>query len=161
MDKVLVTTAALTLTGYVLLWAIHPDGAAGGLETTAEMFVQALPWVIVSMFTAGLISQFFDASLVARFIGRESGLRGLFVGALLGFAGTGSRWAAYPLAAGMLAADASPGAVFAFLTNWQLVSLSRLPAEVPFLGLKFTVYRAIVSFFLAVVGGWVVEHLHG
>lgn len=160
MDKVLLTTAICTFAGYVALLFIHPEGAANGLELTADMFVQALPWVIVSMFTAGLIAQFFHPAAVARLLGRESGIRGVLIGAMLGFAGTGSRWAAYPLAAGLLAAEASPGSVFAFLTSWQLVSLSRLPAEVPFLGLKFTVLRAFVSFAMAVAGGMLIDHVH-
>ncbi|MDQ0188404.1 permease [Alicyclobacillus cycloheptanicus] len=158
MDKILMTTAALTLCGYLTLMFVRPESAASGLEFTTEMFFQALPWMIVSMFTAGLLAQFFDPAVIARILGRESGIRGVLVGACLGLAGTGSRWAAYPLAAGLVAAEASPGAVFAFLTSWQLVSLSRLPAEVPFLGMRFTVIRAALSFALAIVGGLVVDH---
>lgn len=152
--------AVLTLCGYVVLWLVHPGRAGAGIELTANMFGQALPWMIVSMFASGMIAQVFQPQAVAQLLGRESGLPGIILGASLGLAGTGSRWAAYPLAAGLLSEDAGAGAVFAFLTSWQLLSLSRLPAEVPFFGIRFIVVRAGVSFLLAVAGGLLVNLLY-
>jgi len=153
LDKVLLSVGAFTLLGYVLLAIIRPSMAAKGLDATADMFMQSVPWIIVSMFAAGLLAQLFDPAVIAKWFGRDSGLIGIILGAILGLFGTGSRWAVYPLAAGLLAADASPGAVFAFMTSWQLVSLPRLPAEIPFLGMEFTIYRAIASVIVSVLGG--------
>lgn len=157
MDKSLITVGVLTLVGYVLLGVLRPSTAAHGLETTTEMFLQAAPWIIVSMFAAGLLAQLVSPHIIAKWLGRESGILSVFLGALLGAFGTGSRWAAYPLAAGLLSANASPGAVFAFMTTWQLVSVPRLPAEVPFLGLNFTILRAVLSVVVAIVGGLLIE----
>ncbi len=159
MDKILFSFAACTMAAYVTLWIFRPDLAAEGLETTAEMLVQALPWLVVSMFAAGLLSQFFHVHIVARWLGRQTGIGGILLGAVFGVLGTGSRWAMYPLAAGLLAANSSPGAVFAFVTSWQLVSLLRLPAEVPFYGPEFTVVRMMVSIFIAVCGGILVNRI--
>lgn len=157
MDRMLIGFGVITLIGYLALGLIKPSSAASGLDFTAEMFLQSAPWIIVSMFAAGLISQFFNAEWIAHILGREAGFRGIVVGALLGLLGTGSRWAVYPLAAGLLAAEASPASVFAFLTTWQLVALPRLPAEVPFLGLKFTIIRAVMSLIVAVIGGMLIN----
>lgn len=157
MDKSLLIVGILTLLGYLLLALLRPSAAANGLESTTEMFLQAAPWIIVSMFSAGLLSQLISPNIVARWLGRDSGTLAVFIGSFLGMLGTGSRWAAYPLAAGLLSANASPGAVFAFMTTWQLVSLPRLPAEVPFLGLNFTVIRAVLSIIVAIVGGLLIE----
>jgi uncharacterized membrane protein YraQ (UPF0718 family) len=157
MDKFLVALGVTTLIAYVATAIIQPETASEGLETTADMFVQALPWIIVSMFAAGLIAVFIDPHFVARLLGREAGIQAIAIGAMLGLFGTGSRWAVYPIAAGLMAADASPGAVFAFMTSWQLVSLPRLPAEVPFFGLQFTLLRAVVSLIIAFIGGLMVE----
>ncbi|MFB5191176.1 permease [Alicyclobacillus fastidiosus] len=153
MDKTLIYLGSGTLAAYLFLTLTRPHAAAEGLESSLEMLLQATPWIIVSMFSAGLISELVDPALIARFFGTDSGLFGIFVAALLGALGTGSRWAMYPLAAGLLAADATPGAVFAFMTSWQLVSVTRLPAELPFLGLRFTVYRTVISILMAFVGG--------
>ncbi len=159
MDKTLLSFAAFTVAAYVALWIFRPGVASEGLETTADMFVQALPWIVVSMLAAGLLSQFFHVHIVARWLGREAGIGGILLGAMFGMLGTGSRWAMYPLASGLLAANASPGAVFAFVTSWQLVSLPRLPAEVPFYGPEFAVVRMMVSIFIAVFGGILVNRI--
>ncbi len=153
MDKVLVTVGTLTLIAYGFFIFSAPDIARGGLETTVKTFIQALPWIIVSMFAAGLMAEFLHPESISKWLGRESGLAGILIGAFLGLFGTGSRWAVYPLGAGLLAAKSSPGAVFSFLTSWQLISLARLPAEVPFLGEKFTFLRACVSLIVAIIGG--------
>jgi uncharacterized membrane protein YraQ (UPF0718 family) len=155
----LIGLGAVTILGYLFLAIVRPEIASEGLESTAEMFTQSIPWIIVSLFAAGLIAQFFQPATIARWLGRESGIGGIVLGALLGMCGTGSRWAMYPLATGLLAAQASPGSVFAFVTSWQLLSLPRLPAEIPFYGLRFAILRAIVSLFIAILGGMIVERL--
>ena len=153
VDRGLVIIAIVTLAGYLWLATFHPEGAVKSLDQTAEMFKQAVPWIIVSMFAAGLLGRFLQPAVVAQWLGRTSGAHGVILGALLGLFGTGSRWAMYPLAAGLFAADAGTGAIFSFVTSWQLVSLTRIPAEVPFYGVRFTVERAVVSLLVAVLGG--------
>ena len=157
MDKTLVAMGVLTLAAYLFLTVFRPETAAHGLESTVDMFVKAAPWIIVSMFAAGLMEQLIRAESVAHFLGRGLGPLGVVVGAVLGLFGTGSRWAVYPLAMGLLTTEANPGAVFAFMTTWQLVSLPRLPAEFPFLGVQFTFLRAVVSVLVAVLGGLLVD----
>lgn len=159
MDKMLVGLGAVTLVGYLGTALLRPHVAGEGLETTVQLFVQSLPWIIVSMFAAGLLAQWIRPPVIARFLGPEAQLGGILLGALLGTLGTGSRWAMYPIAAELLAAQASSGAVFAFVTTWQLVSLTRLPAEIPFYGERFTVLRAVVSVIIAVVGGLLIEQI--
>lgn len=134
-----------------------PELAHDGVESSLSMLIQAMPWMLVSMFIAGLISQVIDTKVIARFLGPQSGLSGIIIGALFGLMGTGSRWAVYPLAAGLLNAKAAPGAVFSFLTSWQLVSLPRIPAEFPFLGVPYTILRAVVSFIVSIIGGLLLE----
>lgn len=153
MDIVLFCVFLVTLVAYGVLAFAVPNMALSALSTTADMFVQSLPWIVVSMFAAGLMAEFLHPESIAKWFGRESGIIGVLIGALLGLAGTGSRWAVYPLAAGLLAAKASPGAVFSFMTSWQLVSLPRLPAEIPFLGGEYTFLRAVVSFAVSIIGG--------
>lgn len=161
MDGILFVFWGLTIAAYGFLAMTNPGPAREGLSATGEMLMQALPWMVVSMLAAGLVSQFINPHAVARRLGQGSGLIGILVGAALGAVGTGSRWAVYPLAGSLLAADAKVGAVFAFLTSWQLVSLPRLPAEIPFLGLNFTIVRAIASFVVAVLGGVLVDLVSG
>jgi len=159
MDKTLVILGICTAIAYVIFGFLRPQLAAGGLDESAQTFLQSIPWIIVSIFAAGLVSQFLNPALIARYLSRDAGLKAIVIGASMGLLGTGSRWAVYPLAAGLISAEASYGAVFAFVTTWQLVSLPRVPAEIPFFGTDFTIIRAVMSFFIAIIGGILVEML--
>ena len=159
MDRVLVTISFVTLVGYVITAVFRPQTAVAGLEASVDMLIQAVPWIVVSMFAAGLLAQWLQPQAIARWLGRDTGFGAIVLGALMGTLGTGSRWAMYPLATGLLAANASPGAVFAFVTTWQLVSLPRLPAELPFYGMNFAVVRALVSVVVAIIGGFIVNRI--
>jgi uncharacterized membrane protein YraQ (UPF0718 family) len=157
MDWTLLVFGTATFAAYGLLSIVRPETASASLETAFDMFLQAMPWIVISMCAAGLLTQLLDPRLIARMLGQEAGLRGVFTGALLGIFGTGSRWAMYPIAAGLLEADASLGAVFSFVTSWQLVSLTRLPAEIPFFGVHFSLLRVLLSVLLAFVGGTLIQ----
>nr|WP_242549207.1 permease [Alicyclobacillus mali (ex Roth et al. 2021)] len=151
--------AAATGLGYALASAQEPSDALEAARSSVGMLAQSLPWIVVSMFLAGLVSQWLEPELVAKWLGREAGIAGIAFGAILGVLGTGSRFAVYPLAVSLLAADASPGAVVAFTTSWQLTSLARLPAEFPFFGIPFTLVRFVVSLLISVAGGVLFEWL--
>ena len=159
MDRTLVWIAAATGVGYVLACVQEPTDALEAAQSSLGMLAQSLPWIVVSMFLAGLVSQWLEPELVARWLGREAGIAGIVFGAVLGMLGTGSRFAVYPLAVSLLAADASPGAVVAFTTSWQLTSLARLPAEFPFFGVPFALVRFAISLVISVAGGLLFEWL--
>ncbi|SIS62720.1 permease [Alicyclobacillus vulcanalis] len=159
MDRTLLWIAAVTGLGYALAWSKAPSDALDAARSSVAMLGQSLPWIVVSMFLAGLVSQWLQPEMVARWLGREAGLFGMVLGALIGMLGTGSRFAVYPLAVSLLAADASPGAVVAFTTSWQLTSLARLPAEFPFFGMPFALVRFAISFVISVAGGVLFEWL--
>lgn len=159
MDRTLVWIAAATGVGYVLACVQEPTDALEAAQSSLGMLAQSLPWIVVSMFLAGLVSQWLEPELVARWLGREAGIAGIVFGALLGMLGTGSRFSVYPLAVSLLAADASPGAVVAFTTSWQLTSLARLPAEFPFFGVPFALVRFAISLVISVAGGVLFEWL--
>jgi len=159
VDRTLVWIAVATGFGYVLACAQEPADALEAARSSLGMLAQSLPWIVVSMFLAGLVSQWLEPELVARWLGREAGIAGIVFGAVLGMLGTGSRFAVYPLAVSLLAADASPGAVVAFTTSWQLTSLARLPAEFPFFGVPFALVRFAISLVISVAGGLLFEWL--
>ncbi|GMA55822.1 hypothetical protein C7445_11172 [Alicyclobacillus sacchari] len=161
MDKTLIGLAAVTAAGYAICAGARPEVAAEGWNEAIDMLVNAIPWILVSMFAAGLAAQLFDSAAIALWLGPQSGVIGITLAALMGLVGTGSRFAVYPLAAGLLAADAAPGAVFAFMTSWQLISLTRLPAELPFFGIRYTALKTAVSLLMAIAGGVAFQGLWG
>ncbi|MFQ5870056.1 MAG: permease, partial [Candidatus Zixiibacteriota bacterium] len=97
--------------------------------------------------------------LLSRWVGKESGLRGILIGTLAGGLTPGGPFVSLPVAAGFLRAGASIGTMVAFLTGWSLWAVSRLPMEVGIMGWKFTVVRLATTFFFPPIAGLIANRL--
>jgi uncharacterized membrane protein YraQ (UPF0718 family) len=124
-----------------------------GTRAAAQMTLQILPLLLFAFLAAGLVQVMLPRELVSTWVGEESGLRGLLVGALAGTLTPGGPYVSLPLAAGLLKAGAGTGTMVAFLTSWGLVSAARLPMEVAILGWRFTAIRLASSVLLAPLAG--------
>lgn len=162
MDDQILVGLCLIVTGvYLVLFWHAPSIAFHGVQSAWLMFVKALPWIAVSMLIAGLLERSFDRNLLYKWFGPGAGIKGVILATLIGSIGTGSRWGAYPLAAAMLAAGASAPSVMAFTTSWMLISIPRLASEFPFLGVKLTITRMLLSYVAAFVAGGLIMLVTG
>jgi uncharacterized membrane protein YraQ (UPF0718 family) len=97
--------------------------------------------------------------MLSRWVGQESGLRGILIGTLAGGIAPGGPYVSLPLAAGLLRSGASIGTMVAFLTGWSLWAVSRLPMEVGILGWKLTFIRLACTFFFPPIAGIIAQLL--
>jgi uncharacterized membrane protein YraQ (UPF0718 family) len=118
-----------------------------------EMTIQILPIVILAFIVAGMIQILIPQELLSKWIGKESGMRGILIGTLAGGLAPGNPYVNLPIAAGLLRSGASMGAMVAFLTGWSLWSFARLPIEVSIMGWKFTLIRIASTFFFPPIAG--------
>jgi uncharacterized membrane protein YraQ (UPF0718 family) len=81
------------------------------------------------------------------------------IGAVIGGVSAGHPTVSYLLAGELRGAGVSLAAVTAFLVSWVTVGVVQLPAESAAFGLRFALWRNVVSFFLAVAIGYGVEAL--
>jgi uncharacterized membrane protein YraQ (UPF0718 family) len=124
-----------------------------GLKSAMEMTIQILPIVILAFIVAGMIQILIPQELLSKWIGKESGMRGILIGTLAGGLAPGNPYVNLPIAAGLLRSGASMGAMVAFLTGWSLWSFARLPIEVSIMGWKFTLIRIASTFFFPPIAG--------
>jgi uncharacterized membrane protein YraQ (UPF0718 family) len=124
-----------------------------GLLLGGKTLIQVIPLMVLAFATAGLISTLISNELVSRWLGREAGLKGLFLGALAGAIIPAGPFVYYPLAAAFLVSGADIGAVIAFVTAKNLWTISRLPMEVALIGPKITFVRYIVTFAFPILVG--------
>jgi len=104
---------------------------------------------------------FLPQDLLSRWVGVESGKRGILIGTLAGGLTPGGPYVSLPVVAGLLRAGASVGIMVAFLTAWSLWAVSRLPMEVGILGWKFTLIRIASTFFFPPIAGLIAQTLFG
>jgi uncharacterized membrane protein YraQ (UPF0718 family) len=123
------------------------------------MTIDVLPLLIFAFIMAGMIQTLLPHELLSRWIGEESGIRGILIGTIAGGITPGGPYVSLPLAAGFLRSGASLGTMVAFITAWSLWAVSRLPMEIGIMGWKFTVVRLACTFFFPPIAGFLAQML--
>jgi len=130
-----------------------------GLKTGLNMIVEILPLLVFAFIVAGMVQVILPQQLVLKWVGVESGMRGIIIGTLAGGLTPGGPYVSLPIIAGLLRSGASVGTLVAFLTGWSLWAVSRLPMEVGILGWKFTLIRLASTFFFPPIAGFIAQTL--
>lgn len=124
-----------------------------GLKSALNITVEVFPLLVFAFIIAGMVPVLLPKELLVKWVGAQSGLRGIFIGTLAGGLTPGGPFVSLPIVAGLLRSGASVGTMVAFLTGWSLWAFSRLPLEIGILGWKFTLIRlACVCFFPPIAG---------
>jgi len=132
-----------------------------GLKSALIMMMQILPLLVFAFIVAGMVQALLPKDLISKWVGVESGMRGLFVGTLAGALAPGGPYVSLPIAAGLLRSGAGIGTMVAFLTGWSLWAVSRLPMEVGILGWRLTLIRLASTFFFPPIAGWIAQTVFG
>ena len=128
-----------------------------GLKSALTMTIEILPLLVFAFIVAGMVQVLLPQQLLAKWVGAESGMRGIFVGTVAGALAPGGPYVSLPIAAGLLRAGASVATMVAFLTGWSLWAVGRLPMEVGILGWRFTLIRLASTFFFPPIAGLIAQ----
>lgn len=109
-----------------------------GLQSAWKMTYQIIPLLIFAFIVAGYVQVLIPKEIIAKWVGDESGFRGLLFGTLAGAITPGGPFISLPIAAGMLKAGAGIGTMVAYVSAWSLIALARLPLFVGIMGWRFT-----------------------
>jgi uncharacterized membrane protein YraQ (UPF0718 family) len=154
LPQMLVPTIILGLIAVVLIYFGQQKGVhIQGLQVSWIMFVQIIPLLIFALIIAGMSQVLIPQELVSKWIGVESGLRGILIGSFLGGLAPGGPMTSLPIAAGLLRTGASMGTMVAFLTGWSLLAFTRMPLEIGIMGWQFTLIRFACVFFFPPIAG--------
>ncbi len=130
-----------------------------GLKSASKMTIQVLPLLIFAFIIAGMIQVLLPHAMVAKWIGTESGWRGILIGTVAGGLAPGGPYVSLPIAIGLMRSGASVGTMVAFLTGWSLWAVSRLPMEIGILGWKLSLIRLGCTFFFPPIAGLLAQLL--
>ncbi len=130
-----------------------------GLKSAGNILLQIIPLLIFAFIIAGMVQVLAPTEMISRWVGAESGFRGILIGAAIGGFTPGGPFVTLPIAAGLLRTGASVGTMVAFMTGWSLLAFTRLPLEVGLLGWKFTLIRLASTFLLPIIAGLIANRL--
>ena len=152
MGVVAITLLAI---GYFGGKELHTEG----LKITLSMTLEILPLLFFAFLVAGMVQVLLPQDIVTRWVGGESGFRGIMLGTIAGGLAPGGPYVSLPIAAGLFRAGAGMGTMVAFLTGWSLWAVTRLPMEFGILGWRLTLVRLASTFFFPPIAGWIAHIL--
>lgn len=156
----LIPTITMGVLAAILLFMGYYRGEGqhiSGMRSALNMTVEILPLLIFAFIVAGMVQALLPRELLSKWVGSESGMRGILIGSVAGGLAPGGPYVSLPVAAGLLRAGASVGTMVAFLTGWSLWAVSRLPMEVGILGWKFTLIRIASTFIFPPIAGLIAQ----
>jgi len=152
----LIPTIIMGVIAVVLLFIGYQKGGGEhilGLRSAGNLLLQIIPLLIFAFIVAGMIQTLITTETISKWVGTESGFRGLLIGTVVGGFMPGGPFVSLPIAAGLLRVGASVGTMVALMTAWSLWAIARLPLEAGILGWKFTLIRIACTFFFPPIAG--------
>ncbi|MFC3229216.1 hypothetical protein ACFOGJ_18360 [Marinibaculum pumilum] len=141
--------AALALGSGIALW--QRDGWEAilvAVDQGSGLILAVAPIILGAMLVAGYARALLPQALVARWLGAESGFRGLLLAMAVGMVTPGGPFASFALVVGLAGTGADIGACITYLTAWSVLGLHRLIMwEIPLLGpdLAFLRYASCIA----------------
>jgi len=158
----LIPTIIMGAIAVVLLYIGYQRGGGEhvvGLKSAGNLLLQILPLLIFAFIVGGMIQILVPNEIISRWVGTESGFRGLLIGSAIGSIMPGGPYVSMPVIAGLLRTGASIGTMVALITAWSLIAIARLPMEVGILGWKFALIRMACVFFFPPIAGFIANRL--
>jgi uncharacterized membrane protein YraQ (UPF0718 family) len=155
MDTSTIVMLAAAVLALAAVYLKSPQAAEKGLTATGSLILEITPRMIAAFTLAGLFQAVVPQEVIVRWMGHESGLRGILIGMTLGGITPGGPMTHFPVIASLFKMGVGVGPLVAYLTAWSLFGLQRVIMwEIPFLGPRVVAIRIAVSFFFPLLAGW-------
>jgi len=116
------------------------------------------PKILAGFFIAASVPILLPPEQLNRWVGRDSGIRGLLVATAAGALVPGGPMMIFPLAASFRLAGATTATLIAFVTAWSLYGINRTVIwEMSFLHVNFVLARVALCLPMPVLAGWVAQ----
>jgi len=140
--------------GGLLCWLKGEEVFYEGLRSSFSLLLEVFPRLIPAFLLAGLVEVLSPKRIITKWIGKDSGMRGIVVATLGGMFTPGGPMVSFPLIAALAGLGADAGPLIAYLTSWAILGVQRIVVwEVPFLGLRFALLRFSISLVLPFIAG--------
>ncbi|MEG2786267.1 MAG: permease [Romboutsia sp.] len=110
------------------------------------------------MILLGFLDVWIPREYFVKYMGKDSGILGIFLSFLIAFFAAGPMYAAFPFTAVLLKKGAKFSNVIIFLNAWCVTKFSTLLFEVGALGYKFTLVRLLIDIPGVIIMGYIVDY---
>ncbi len=158
MKKALKTYSFEIIVGisYIILSFFYPQKTFTALKVGTILLLKMLPIFLCVVFFSSFLALFLSPKTIQKYMGKQAGLKGVVIGAVLGTFIVGPLWVLFPLFGTLLKKGARISVVgamigaFAIKTPW-------IPYAAGFLGWPFIAITVVLTLAYAVVEGILME----
>jgi uncharacterized membrane protein YraQ (UPF0718 family) len=126
-----------------------------GIKKGLTMFLNLLPLLLLMLALISVVLFLIPNETLLHYMGKDSGMEGWAIAALLGSVALIPGFIAYPLCGILIKSGVSYTTIAVFITTLTMVGLLTLPLEAKFFGWKTSVIRNVLSFIAALLIGFV------
>jgi uncharacterized membrane protein YraQ (UPF0718 family) len=126
-----------------------------------EFFIEMLSFIPFLFILVGLFDVWVPKETIEKHIGKESGVKGIFLVILLAMLQAGPLYGAFPVAYILYKKGASVKNIFIYLGAFSSMKIPMLGIEMGYLGIKFTILRTLISLPLFIIIGYIMEKMVG
>jgi len=157
VDPSMLVLVALALALAVVAYLKDPGLPLVGAKTGFSMLWFILPRLVPALVLAGLMQVLVPQEVVARYFGRQAGLRAIVIASIAGVLTPGGPMVSVPFMVALANSGMALPPLVAYMTSWSLFGMQRIIAwEAPLMGWHFVVVRVIPSLAFPVLAGWLV-----
>lgn len=127
----------------------------------SQFFIEMLLFIPFLFIIIGLFDVWFPKKMLEKYVGKESGIKGIIVSILLAMLQAGPLYGAFPVAYMLHKKGASVKNIFIYLGAFSSMKIPMLGIEIGYLGIKFTVIRTLISLPIFISIGYIMERILG
>jgi len=142
-----------------ILLIIFPDKKQRVIKTSWNFFLDIILILPAVMLLLGLFEIWIPKNIVEKYVGKASGLKGVFLSIILGALPTGPLYLAFPMAAALIKKGAKISNIIIFLSAWGCIKIPQEMVELQFLGPYFMLSRLILTIIFVIIMGLFIEKL--
>jgi len=122
-----------------------------------KFFIEMVTFIPFLFIIIGLFDVWFPREKIEKHVGRESGIKGIFLVIILAMLQAGPLYGAFPVAYMLYKKGAGIRNIFIYLGAFSSVKIPMLGIEIGYLGIQFTLVRTLVSLPLFIATGYFIE----
>jgi len=145
------------LTIALILVLINKNKAYVGFKYALNTYKNLFFVIMGVAFLSGLISELVNENMIRKYIGKESGFKGVIIGAIFGTVMVGPAYVYYPFLKELMNKGAKINVIATTIGAWA-IKLQWLPFAITILGAKFIITLNIFIFIFAIFSGYLIEY---
>ena len=152
---------AVTILALLLSVAKDKGKTKTALKKAWKAFENIMPEFLGVIFLVGIMLGIFNAELISKIIGEQSGWMGVILSAVVGAITLIPGFIAFPTAAMLLEHGAGYMQIGAFISALMMVGVVTIPVEIKYFGRKLTLARNGLAFMFCFIVAYIIGKVVG